>query len=155
MIRRLGRWAVGAAAIVFGCVGYAYLALPDVRVLATENPTSTAFTELRAREARADGKTPKHVQKWIAYRRISPALTRAVLVAEDAAFWQHDGVDEAAVRKYLLDTFNMEIGAGLGPLAGKVWRVGLMGASSSPRLVVLLVAALQAALAHQGKTRRG
>ncbi len=76
MIRRLGRWALGAMAIVFGCVGYGYLTLPDVRVLATENPTSTAFTELRAREARADGKTPKHVQKWIAYRRISPALAR-------------------------------------------------------------------------------
>lgn len=99
MIRRLGRWALGAMAIVFGCVGYAYLTLPDVRVLATENPTSTAFTELRAREARADGKTPKHVQKWIAYRRISPALTRAVLVAEDAAFWQHDGVDYDELQK--------------------------------------------------------
>ena len=49
-----------------------------------------------------------------------------------------DGVDEAAVRKHLLDAFNIEIGAGLGPLAGKIWRVGLMGASSSPRLVVLL-----------------
>lgn len=99
MSRRLGRWVLGAAAIVFGCVGYAYLTLPDVRVLATENPTSTAFTELRAREARADGKTPKHVQTWIAYRRISPALTRAVLVAEDAAFWQHDGVDYDELQK--------------------------------------------------------
>ena len=99
MSRRLGRGVLGAAAIVFGCVGYAYLTLPDVRVLATENPTSTAFTELRAREARADGKTPKHVQTWIAYRRISPALTRAVLVAEDAAFWQHDGVDYDELQK--------------------------------------------------------
>ena len=45
-----------------------------------------------------------------------------------------DGVDEAAVRKQLLEEFNIEIGAGLGPLAGKIWRVGLMGASSSPRL---------------------
>ena len=61
-----------------------------------------------------------------------------------------DGVDEAAVRRYLLDTFNIEIGAGLGPLAGKIWRVGLMGASSSPRLVLLLAGALESALAHQG-----
>src|SRR5688572_11086939 len=42
------------------------------------------------------------------------------------------GVDEAAVRKTLLTTFNLEVGAGLGPLAGKIWRVGLMGASSTP-----------------------
>jgi alanine-glyoxylate transaminase/serine-glyoxylate transaminase/serine-pyruvate transaminase len=57
------------------------------------------------------------------------------------------GVDEAAVRKRLLDDYNIEIGAGLGPLAGKIWRVGLMGASSSPRLVILLHGALQAAIA--------
>ena len=42
-----------------------------------------------------------------------------------------DGVDEAGVRKALLDEFNIEIGAGLGPLAGKIWRVGLMGAGST------------------------
>lgn len=59
------------------------------------------------------------------------------------------GVDEAALRKYLLDEFNIEIGAGLGPLAGKIWRVGLMGASSSPRLIVLLLGALERALARQ------
>ena len=61
-----------------------------------------------------------------------------------------DGVDEAAVRTHLLDQFNIEIGAGLGPLAGKIWRVGLMGASSSPRLIVLLRGALDSALAKQG-----
>jgi alanine-glyoxylate transaminase/serine-glyoxylate transaminase/serine-pyruvate transaminase len=60
------------------------------------------------------------------------------------------GVDEAAVRLHLLDQFNIEIGAGLGPLAGKIWRVGLMGASSSPRLIVLLRGALESALAKQG-----
>jgi alanine-glyoxylate transaminase/serine-glyoxylate transaminase/serine-pyruvate transaminase len=61
------------------------------------------------------------------------------------------GVDEAAVRLHLLDEFNIEIGAGLGPLAGKIWRVGLMGASSSPRLIVLLRGALESALAKQGR----
>ena len=67
-----------------------------------------------------------------------------------------DGVDEAAVRKHLLDEFNIEIGAGLGPLAGKIWRVGLMGASSSPRLIVLLRGALESALARSsGHARSG
>jgi alanine-glyoxylate transaminase/serine-glyoxylate transaminase/serine-pyruvate transaminase len=60
-----------------------------------------------------------------------------------------DGIDEAAVRAHLLETFNIEIGAGLGPLAGKIWRVGLMGASSSPGLIVLLGGALESALAKQ------
>jgi alanine-glyoxylate transaminase/serine-glyoxylate transaminase/serine-pyruvate transaminase len=58
-----------------------------------------------------------------------------------------DGVDEAALRKRLLEEFSIEIGAGLGPLAGKIWRVGLMGTSSSARLVVLLLGVLQTVLA--------
>ncbi|MGE5245981.1 MAG: pyridoxal-phosphate-dependent aminotransferase family protein [Betaproteobacteria bacterium] len=62
-----------------------------------------------------------------------------------------DGVDEAAVRRHLLDEFGIEIGSGLGPLAGRIWRIGLMGASSSPRFVVLLLGALQSALARQGR----
>jgi alanine-glyoxylate transaminase/serine-glyoxylate transaminase/serine-pyruvate transaminase len=62
------------------------------------------------------------------------------------------GIDEAAVRKHLLDQFSIEIGSGLGALAGKVWRVGLMGASSSPQLIVLLTSALESALAVQGRT---
>ena len=56
------------------------------------------------------------------------------------------GVDDAAVRKVLLQTFNIEIGAGLGPLAGKVFRVGLMGTSSSQELVDLLSGALEKAM---------
>jgi alanine-glyoxylate transaminase/serine-glyoxylate transaminase/serine-pyruvate transaminase len=60
------------------------------------------------------------------------------------------GVDESAVRARLRDQFNIEIGAGLGPLAGRVWRVGLMGASSAPGLVLLLLGALETALAAAG-----
>jgi len=54
-----------------------------------------------------------------------------------------DDVDEAAVRHQLLQRFNIEIGAGLGPLAGKIWRVGLMGASSTEALVILFLGALE------------
>jgi alanine-glyoxylate transaminase/serine-glyoxylate transaminase/serine-pyruvate transaminase len=56
------------------------------------------------------------------------------------------GVDDAAVRKQLLQQFNIEIGAGLGPLAGKVFRVGLMGTSSSQELVDLLSGSLEKAM---------
>jgi monofunctional biosynthetic peptidoglycan transglycosylase len=92
-VRTGGRWIAGTAAVGFGCLCYIYLTLPDVRPLKTTNPTTTAFIELRAREARASGRTPRRVQQWVSYRRISPSLTRAVLVAEDAAFWQHEGLD--------------------------------------------------------------
>ncbi len=49
--------------------------------------------DLRAREARAEGRAPKRVQQWIPYGRISSHLKRAVLVAEDAGFWGHEGID--------------------------------------------------------------
>ena len=62
-----------------------------------------------------------------------------------------EGVDEARVRQRFLDERSIEIGAGLGPLAGKIWRVGLMGASSSPRLIILLRGALESAFAKQGR----
>lgn len=60
------------------------------------------------------------------------------------------GLDEAAVRKTLLTMYNIEVGAGLGPLAGKIWRVGLMGASSTPQTVLQFVAALEGALGSHG-----
>ena len=89
----LARAILGAVAIGFGGLVYAYLSLPDVRPLRTTNPTSTAFMDLRAAEARAAGKTPQRVQRWVSLNRISPSLRRAVLITEDAAFWQHEGVD--------------------------------------------------------------
>ena len=58
------------------------------------------------------------------------------------------GVDEAAVRSFLLNEYNLEIGAGLGPLAGKIWRIGLMGASSSEKHIDLCLDGLKAALAN-------
>jgi monofunctional biosynthetic peptidoglycan transglycosylase len=87
------RAALAVPAVLFAVLAYAYLSLPDVRSLKTGNPSTTAFIELRAREARAKGQTPRRTQRWVAYTRISPELKRAVLVAEDAAFWQHEGVD--------------------------------------------------------------
>lgn len=61
-----------------------------------------------------------------------------------------DGVDEAAVRAHVLKRWDLEIGAGLGPLKGKVWRIGLMGASATPWHVRLCLTALCEALAAQG-----
>lgn len=56
------------------------------------------------------------------------------------------GVDDAAVRGRLLNEYNLEIGAGLGALAGKVWRIGLMGASACPANVDTCLGALRAVL---------
>ncbi|HEY2358759.1 MAG TPA: alanine--glyoxylate aminotransferase family protein [Phenylobacterium sp.] len=61
-----------------------------------------------------------------------------------------DGVDEAAVRAHVLKAWDLEIGAGLGPLKGQVWRIGLMGASATAWHVRLCLTALCEALAAQG-----
>ena len=84
---------LAAPAVAFAVLAYAYLTLPDVRPLRASNPTSTAFMDLRAAETRARGTEPKRAQRWVSYARISQDLKRAVLVAEDDAFWQHEGVD--------------------------------------------------------------
>jgi alanine-glyoxylate transaminase/serine-glyoxylate transaminase/serine-pyruvate transaminase len=61
-----------------------------------------------------------------------------------------EGVDEAAVRRTLLDRYDLEVGAGLGDLAGKVWRVGLMGASATVEHVTVFLAAMEDILSEQG-----
>jgi alanine-glyoxylate transaminase/serine-glyoxylate transaminase/serine-pyruvate transaminase len=61
-----------------------------------------------------------------------------------------EGVDEARVRQRLLNEFNLEIGAGLGVFAGKVWRIGLMGYASRRENVLLCVSALESVLADMG-----
>ncbi|HET8989163.1 MAG TPA: alanine--glyoxylate aminotransferase family protein [Humibacillus sp.] len=59
-----------------------------------------------------------------------------------------DGVDSAAVRGYLLERHNLEIGPGAGAFASSVWRIGLMGHNARPDRVALILAALKDALAH-------
>lgn len=58
-----------------------------------------------------------------------------------------DGVDSAKVRSYLLDTYSIEIGAGVKEFAATVWRIGLMGPNATPASVALLLGALEDAIA--------
>jgi alanine-glyoxylate transaminase/serine-glyoxylate transaminase/serine-pyruvate transaminase len=61
-----------------------------------------------------------------------------------------DGVDSAAVRRYLLEVHGVEIGAGAGAYAASVWRIGLMGHNARPDAALLVLAALEDALAQAG-----
>ena len=96
--RSVWRWLAAAGGLVFGVVVYTYLTIPDVRPLATANPKTTAFMELRARESERAGTAFRFDQRWVPYSRISPNLKRAVLAAEDSAFWQHEGIDVEQIR---------------------------------------------------------
>jgi alanine-glyoxylate transaminase/serine-glyoxylate transaminase/serine-pyruvate transaminase len=67
-----------------------------------------------------------------------------------------DGADDLKFRRALLGEFGIEIGGGLGPLAGKIWRVGLLGHSSNRRNVLLFLSGLEEILRGQGvKVRSG
>lgn len=91
--RTAGRVLIGAAGVAFGSLAYCWATLPDVRPLRTQAPATTAFMRLRAAEAEGAGKRTTVSHRYVRYGRISPQLVRAVLVAEDAAFFSHDGVD--------------------------------------------------------------
>jgi alanine-glyoxylate transaminase / serine-glyoxylate transaminase / serine-pyruvate transaminase len=94
----------------------------------------------------------RHEKNHLAFLKAIEPIGLSVLPSPSERLWTLNavkvpqGVDDAAVRKYLLQNYNIEIGAGLGPLAGKVFRIGLMGTSSSQELVDLLAGAMEKAL---------
>lgn len=111
---------------------------------------------LMVEEEGLEARQARHQRNHLALAAGVEAMGLSLLPPDGERLWTLNavrapqGVDEAAVRKTLLRTFNLEIGAGLGPLAGKVWRVGLMGASSTPQTLLQLMAALEAALGANG-----
>ncbi|MBZ0248363.1 MAG: alanine--glyoxylate aminotransferase family protein [Burkholderiales bacterium] len=100
----------------------------------------------------------RHHRNHVALKAGLEAMGLEFLVKEGARLPQMNAVHipeairdrEAEVRKTLLNEFNLEIGAGLGPLAGKIWRVGIMGYSCKPENVMLCLSALGSVLQDMG-----
>ncbi|MBM3875141.1 MAG: alanine--glyoxylate aminotransferase family protein [Verrucomicrobia bacterium] len=90
----------------------------------------------------------RHEQNHFLLKRGLASLGLDLASQQGHQLWQlnavrvPEGVDEPDVRRRLLTEFNIEVGAGLGPLKGKIWRVGLMGETSSPENVGTFLAAL-------------
>jgi alanine-glyoxylate transaminase / serine-glyoxylate transaminase / serine-pyruvate transaminase len=103
-----------------------------------------------------DVRWERHRRNHLALARGLEAMGLSLLPPESERLWTlnavrvPDGVDEAAVRRKLLADYSIEIGAGLGPLAGKIWRVGLMGASSSTSSLLIFLGALERVLRGAG-----
>ncbi|MBI4400590.1 MAG: monofunctional biosynthetic peptidoglycan transglycosylase [Nitrospirae bacterium] len=88
-----------------GLALYWLTTVPDVSGLATTNPSSTALMEARMAETREQDRSDQPDWTWVPLSNISPHLQRAVIVAEDASFYQHEGFDwegikDAAVRNF-------------------------------------------------------
>ena len=98
----------------------------------------------------------RHEQNHLALKRGLAAMGLAYSAQEGHQLWQLNavnvpaGIDEAVVRKRLLDDFNIEIGAGLGPLKGRIWRIGLMGETSTVANVRTFLRALGQILNESG-----
>ncbi|GMR18547.1 MAG: alanine--glyoxylate aminotransferase family protein [Gammaproteobacteria bacterium] len=98
----------------------------------------------------------RHMSNHLALRAGFEAMGLEFIVEEKCRLPQLNsvtipqGIDEAQVRTRLLKEFNLEIGAGLGALAGKVWRIGLMGYSSRAENIMLCLSALEAILSDIG-----
>ena len=110
-------------------------------VLFEEGAQAAVVRHARMHEALAAGIEALGLKLLVAPEHRLPQLN-TVLVP--------DGVDEAAVRAHVLAKWDLELGAGLGPLKGKVWRIGLMGASATPWHVRLCLTAISEALEALG-----
>lgn len=96
MIKRL---SLALGLLLAAWLAYEWITFPDVAALAKNPPKTTAFMERRKRELRANGKSDDLQWTWVQYGRISPYLRRAVLVAEDDSFYEHEGVDVKAMKE--------------------------------------------------------
>ena len=94
----------------------------------------------------------RHQENHLLLKEGLKSLGLGIASQEGHQLWQLNavtvppGADEAGVRKRLLNEFNIEIGAGLGPLKGKVWRIGLMGETCSAANVTAVLNALKQCL---------
>ncbi|MDH5346658.1 MAG: monofunctional biosynthetic peptidoglycan transglycosylase [Nitrospira sp.] len=92
-----------------GILGLSWLiTLPDASLLVRTNPTSTALMEAREVQAKGQGRTIGRLWVWVPLSRISPHLRHAVVAAEDASFFTHEGFDWEGIRDAAL--YNLEAG---------------------------------------------
>ncbi len=130
---RAGWWVRAVPAAIFWLLAYVYLTVPDVRPLVRDTPQSTAFMQRRESEARREGRTLRRAYQWIPYARISPNLKRAVLTAEDSAFWQHEGLDFEQIRESMeVNLERMEFARGASTITQQLAKNLYLSPSKNP-----------------------
>ena len=94
MLKRILKWLISCISLVIFVMGlYIYISLPDVRELETRNPASTALIDQRIRQAQNSYNNIEIQQDWVEFGTIPNLLKDAVRISEDAAFYQHRGID--------------------------------------------------------------
>lgn len=122
-----------ACVILALIIGYEFVTYPDVAMLAKQNPKTTAWMELRERQARAKGRKPRRHQIWKPIQSISPNLKNAVLIAEDAAFFQHEGLDYGEIREAIkINAEKMEFKRGASTITQQLAKNLYLSPSRNP-----------------------
>jgi monofunctional glycosyltransferase len=88
-----------------GLLLFTYVKLPNVGLLKTENPKTTALISQRVREAQVQGKELKIRLVWVSFESIPDLLKEAVRIAEDARFYEHDGIDYEELQEAIKKNF--------------------------------------------------
>ena len=139
---QLGYWSAGTRTYHHTAPVNALYGLHEaLRLLAEESLEAAWARHRRNHEALVAGFEAMGLRQHVAAADRLPQLNLVVVP---------DGIDEALVRRRLLDEHDLEVGAGLGVLAGKVWRVGLMGETCREKNVLLCLEAFENALVSQG-----
>ena len=118
-----------------------YGLLEALRIIEEEGLANRLARHLKNHQALVAGVEAMGLTMLVAPENRLPSLN-AIRIPE--------GVDDAKVRGHLLTKFNLEIGGGFGALKGKIWRVGLMGYSSSAEKILFFLSAISSALAAEG-----
>lgn len=102
-------WSTLLIGLPLGILTLSWLAtLPDTDLLARTNPTSTALMDHRQDQAKGKGRAAPRQWMWVPLSRISPHLRRAVVAAEDASFFSHEGFDWEGIKEAA--KYNLEAG---------------------------------------------
>ncbi len=99
LARLLFRLLLLAALALGGIAGWWWITFPDIAALAKVNPTATALIETRVADARREDRPVTPRWTWMPLSRISPHLQKAVIVSEDASFFQHEGFDWGGIQE--------------------------------------------------------
>ncbi len=131
---RVGRKILwGVVLCLVGYIAYQWITYPNVSSLVRENPKSTAWMQMRDAQTREKGKKPRRYQVWVPLNSISPSLRNAVLIAEDAAFFQHDGLDYDEIREAIkINAEKMEFARGASTITQQLAKNLYLSPSKNP-----------------------
>ncbi len=130
---RLSKAVLAVLLVLAVYLGYEIVTFPNVSRLATGNPKTTAWMEMRDREARAKGRQPRRFQVWVPLGSISPNLKNAVLIAEDAAFFQHEGLDYNEIREAIkINAEKLEFARGASTITQQLAKNLYLSPSKNP-----------------------